>query len=75
VRTIGNFCFDLVRAIVNILLLIAFIAAIFFCSQGVIQNLKAIHRRHDDRGERKSLRNCCFLIIRYGDDRCKLWCY
>ena len=40
VRTIGNFWVDLVRATVYILLPIAFIAAIFFCSQGVIQNLK-----------------------------------
>src|ERR1700723_1172207 len=40
VRTIGNFWVDLVRATVYVLLPIAFIAAIFFCSQGVIQNLK-----------------------------------
>jgi K+-transporting ATPase ATPase A chain len=40
VRSIGNFWVDLVRATVYILLPIAFIAAIFFCSQGVIQNLK-----------------------------------
>ena len=40
VRTIGNFWADLVRATVYVLLPIAFIAAIFFCSQGVIQNLK-----------------------------------
>src|ERR1700722_2413657 len=40
VRSIGNFWVDLVRATVYILLPIAFIAAIVFCSQGVIQNLK-----------------------------------
>ena len=40
VRSIGNFWVDLVRATVYILLPIALIAAIVFCSQGVIQNLK-----------------------------------
>ncbi len=38
-ETIGNFWVDLVRAIFFVLLPVAFIFAIFFISQGVIQNL------------------------------------
>ena len=37
--TVGNFWSDLVRSIVRILLPIAFVAAVFFVSQGMIQNL------------------------------------
>jgi K+-transporting ATPase ATPase A chain len=37
---IGNFWVDLVRATVYILLPISLVAALFFCSQGVIQNFK-----------------------------------
>jgi potassium-transporting ATPase potassium-binding subunit len=37
-NTIGNFWVDLTRATVYILLPISFLAALFFCSQGVIQN-------------------------------------
>jgi potassium-transporting ATPase potassium-binding subunit len=38
VNSIGNFWVDLTRAVVYILLPISFLAALFFCSQGVIQN-------------------------------------
>ena len=37
---LGNFWADLVRGIVYILLPISLVGALFFCSQGVIQNLK-----------------------------------
>jgi potassium-transporting ATPase potassium-binding subunit len=37
-NTIGNFWVDLVRGIVYILLPLALIAALFLCSQGVVQN-------------------------------------
>jgi K+-transporting ATPase ATPase A chain len=37
---IGNFWVDLTRAVVHVLLPISLIAAIFFLSQGVVQNLK-----------------------------------
>ncbi len=37
---IGNFWVDLTRAILYVLLPISLIAAIFFCSQGVIQNFR-----------------------------------
>ncbi len=39
-KEIGNFWADLVRATVYILLPISLVAALFLCSQGVIQNLK-----------------------------------
>src|ERR1700674_5265481 len=39
-RTIGNFWVDVTRASVYVLLPIAFVSALFLCSQGVIQNLK-----------------------------------
>jgi potassium-transporting ATPase potassium-binding subunit len=39
-RTLGNFWVDVTRASVYVLLPISFIAALFLCSQGVIQNLK-----------------------------------
>ena len=39
VNAIGNFWADIVRAIVYVLLPISIVAALFFCSQGVIQNL------------------------------------
>jgi K+-transporting ATPase ATPase A chain len=39
-RTLGNFWVDLVRGILYVLLPISFVAALFLCSQGVIQNLK-----------------------------------
>jgi len=38
--TIGNFWVDLTRSILYVLLPISLIAAIFFCSQGVIQNFR-----------------------------------
>src|SRR6266853_5354385 len=38
-RTIGNFWVDVTRASVYVLLPIAFVSALFLCSQGVIQNL------------------------------------
>jgi potassium-transporting ATPase potassium-binding subunit len=39
-KTIGNFWVDMTRASVYVLLPISFVAALFLCSQGVIQNLK-----------------------------------
>jgi K+-transporting ATPase ATPase A chain len=39
-KTIGNFWVDLTRGILYILLPLSIIAALIFCSQGVIQNLK-----------------------------------
>jgi K+-transporting ATPase ATPase A chain len=41
VRTIGNFWADLIRVTIHVLLPLSFILAIFFISQGVIQNFKA----------------------------------
>src|SRR6202451_755126 len=38
--TLGNFWVDMTRATLYVLLPISFIAALFLCSQGVIQNLK-----------------------------------
>jgi K+-transporting ATPase ATPase A chain len=40
-NTIGNFWVDLVRATLYIFLPLSFIGALFFCSQGVIQNFDA----------------------------------
>jgi potassium-transporting ATPase potassium-binding subunit len=39
-RTLGNFWVDMTRATLYVLLPISFIAALFLCSQGVIENLK-----------------------------------
>jgi potassium-transporting ATPase potassium-binding subunit len=39
-RTLGNFWVDVTRAFIYVLLPISIIAALFLCSQGVIQNLK-----------------------------------
>ena len=39
-RTLGNFWVDMTRATVYVLLPISAVAALFLCSQGVIQNLK-----------------------------------
>ncbi len=39
-RTIGNFWVDVTRATVYILLPLSILAALFLCSQGVVQNLK-----------------------------------
>ena len=39
-RTIGNFWVDVTRATVYVLLPISIVAALFLCSQGVVQNLK-----------------------------------
>jgi K+-transporting ATPase ATPase A chain len=41
VKTIGNFWVDLTRAVLYILLPISIVAALFFCSQGVLQNFHA----------------------------------
>jgi K+-transporting ATPase ATPase A chain len=41
VRTIGNFWADLVRITIHVLLPLSFLLALFFISQGVIQNFKA----------------------------------
>jgi len=41
VRTIGNFWADLIRIILHVLLPLSFMLAVFFISQGVIQNFKA----------------------------------
>ena len=40
-RTIGNFWADLIRVTLHVLLPLSFLLAIFFISQGVIQNFKA----------------------------------
>jgi K+-transporting ATPase ATPase A chain len=45
-RTIGNFWSDLVRTTVRILLPIAFVFALVFVSQGVVQNLHGFHVIH-----------------------------
>src|SRR6185503_16338337 len=39
-KTIGNFWVDVTRATVYVLLPISIVAALFLCSQGVVQNLK-----------------------------------
>jgi potassium-transporting ATPase potassium-binding subunit len=39
-KTLGNFWVDVIRSILYVLLPVAIIAALFLCSQGVIQNLK-----------------------------------
>ncbi len=41
VRTIGNFWADLIRVILHVLLPLSIMLAVFFISQGVIQNFKA----------------------------------
>ena len=41
VRTLGNFWVDMTRATLYVLLPISFVGALFLCSQGAIQNLKA----------------------------------
>lgn len=40
-RTIGNFWVDLIRVTIHVLLPLSFLLALFFISQGVIQNFKA----------------------------------
>src|SRR6195256_3736136 len=40
-KTIGNFWVDVTRATVYVLLPLSLIAALFLCSQGVVQNLKS----------------------------------
>jgi K+-transporting ATPase ATPase A chain len=40
VRTLGNFWVDMTRATLYVLLPISFVAALFLCSQGAIQNLR-----------------------------------
>jgi potassium-transporting ATPase potassium-binding subunit len=40
VRTLGNFWVDMTRATLYVLLPLSFVAALFLCSQGAIQNLK-----------------------------------
>ena len=40
-RTIGNFWVDLIRVTLHVLLPLSFLLALFFISQGVIQNFKA----------------------------------
>ena len=42
-RGVGNFYVDLIRGIVYVLLPISILVALFFVSQGVIQNLSAYH--------------------------------
>jgi len=41
IRTIGNFWADLIRVTIHVLLPLSFLLALFFISQGVIQNFKA----------------------------------
>ncbi|MGH2595898.1 MAG: potassium-transporting ATPase subunit KdpA [Actinomycetota bacterium] len=45
-ETIGNFWSDMVRSTVRILLPIAFVFAVVFVSQGVVQNLHGFHTVH-----------------------------
>src|SRR5579862_8186042 len=40
-KTVGNFWVDLTRGVLYLLLPLCLIAALFYCSQGVIQNFKA----------------------------------
>lgn len=40
-KTVGNFWVDLTRGVLYLLLPLSIIAALFYCSQGVIQNFKA----------------------------------
>ena len=42
-KTIGNFWVDMTRATVYVLLPIAFVAALVFVSQGVVQNWDSVH--------------------------------
>ena len=39
-RTLGNFWVDMTRSVLYVLLPVSFVAALFLCSQGVIENLK-----------------------------------
>ncbi len=43
-KTIGNFWVDITRATVYVLLPVSIVAALFLCSQGVVQNLKPYTR-------------------------------
>jgi len=52
---LGNFWTDLVRGILYILLPISFIAAIFFVSQGVIQNFKSYETIQTIEGARQTI--------------------
>jgi K+-transporting ATPase ATPase A chain len=45
-KTVGNFWTDLTRSVVYILLPISFVAALWLCSQGVIQNFHASVTAH-----------------------------
>jgi potassium-transporting ATPase potassium-binding subunit len=53
--TIGNFWSDLVRATVRILLPVAVVGALFFVSQGVVQNLHGFRVVTTVRGSRQSI--------------------
>ncbi len=53
VNSLGNFWVDTTRAVVYILLPISLIAALFFCSQGVIQNLHPYTVAHTIEGAKQ----------------------
>lgn len=53
VNSIGNFWVDMTRAVIYILLPVSIAAALFFCSQGVIQNFHAYTVAHTVEGARQ----------------------
>lgn len=53
VNSIGNFWVDITRATVYVLLPISLLAALFFCSQGVIQNFDAYTSVHTVEGAKQ----------------------
>ena len=53
--TIGNFWSDLVRTTVRILLPVAFVFALIFVSQGVVQNLHGFHNVHTLTGDTQAI--------------------
>lgn len=52
-NSIGNFWVDLIRATLYVLLPISVVAALFFCSQGVIQNLEPYTVAHTAEGAKQ----------------------
>ena len=50
---IGNFWVDLVRAVLYVLLPLSLLAAVFLCSQGIVQNLKPYTVAHTLEGARQ----------------------
>ena len=54
-RTVGNFWVDVTRATVYVLLPLSFIAALFLCSQGVVQNLHPYTQATGVEGARQTI--------------------